>query len=86
MTLPHERTRSLLFTEEFLLSLCNPKETPRVPSSVRKHALRCLRHYPTSFDVIRCGKNDVFDIDAAMAIAKRNQELSRSISCKQNDK
>lgn len=57
MTIPYERYRSVISTEEFLYKLCNPKETPRVPSKVRRMAHFCLRHYPTKFDMDRaCSK------------------------------
>ena len=51
MTLPDERYRSLKYTEQFLMNLCDPAKTPRVPRTVRQQAAQCLRHYPTSFDL-----------------------------------
>lgn len=51
MTLPDERYRALKATEQFLMSLCDPSVTPRVPRLVRQRAAQCLRHYPTSFDL-----------------------------------
>lgn len=53
MTVPYERYRSVINTEDFLYKLCNPKDTPRVPSEVRRMARSCLRHYPTKFDMER---------------------------------
>jgi hypothetical protein len=47
MTLPDERFRSVLKTEEFLESLLDPKKTPRVPKDIRQQARWCLRHYPS---------------------------------------
>lgn len=44
MTIPYERTRSLLETKQFLQELQNPTLTPRVPASVREHARALLRH------------------------------------------
>ena len=38
-------------TREFLRELLDPKKTPKVPKSIRKHALSCLRHWPNSWDV-----------------------------------
>lgn len=54
MTIPAERTRAVVLTESFLLSLCDPKQTPRVPRSVRERARGLLRHYPNEYymDVI----------------------------------
>lgn len=51
MTLPFERTRSLVMTKEFLQRLLDPKQTPRVPRPVRGHAHMLLRHYPTLGDI-----------------------------------
>lgn len=51
MTIPYERTRSLLETKQFLQELQNPTLTPRVPASVREHARALLRHYPSYSDV-----------------------------------
>lgn len=50
MTLPHEKIWSMKRTRQFLLDLQDPKKTPKVPSSVRKEASSCLRHYPYSLD------------------------------------
>jgi len=52
MTLPIERTHAVLNTEKFLLKLCNPKETPGVPKSIREEARGLLRHYPTKYDLV----------------------------------
>lgn len=51
MTVPVERTNSVIWTEEFLLDLCNPQKTPRVPKAIRERARRMLRHYPSKFDM-----------------------------------
>ena len=51
MTLPIERKQAVLRTEQFLKDLLNPKMTPRVPRAVREQAYRCLRHYPTEFNL-----------------------------------
>ena len=51
MTLPVERTNAVLRTEKFLLSLCDPKKTPRVPKAVREEARRLLKHYPSEYDM-----------------------------------
>jgi len=51
MTIPSERKSAVLRTEKFLVSLCDPKQTPRVPSSVRTEARRLLKHYPTEYHV-----------------------------------
>jgi hypothetical protein len=47
MTLPDERYRAVIRTRQFLLNLCNPQHTPRVPKIVRDEARYCLRHFPS---------------------------------------
>ena len=51
MTLPYERTRSLLETKSFLQELQDSKLTPRVPAAVREIARKLVRHYPSYSDV-----------------------------------
>ena len=51
MTMPRERTVAVKNTEAFLLSLCNPKETPRVPQAIRQRARSLLKHYPSDYDM-----------------------------------
>ena len=51
MTIPYERTRSLLETNLFLHELQDPKLTPRVPAAVREIARKLLRHYPSYSDI-----------------------------------
>lgn len=49
MTVPSERTQAVIYTEQFLYDLCDPKKTPRVPRAVRQQAHRLLRHYPGEY-------------------------------------
>lgn len=49
MTVPVERTNAVIYTEQFLCDLLDPKKTPRVPKSIRQQASRLLRHYPSRF-------------------------------------
>ena len=49
MTLPVERKNAVLYTEQFLIDLCNPKVTPRVPGHIRDRARGLLRHYPGKY-------------------------------------
>lgn len=51
MTLPDERYRAVVQTRRFLLDLCNPQHTPRVPKLVRETARDMLRHYPDTWDM-----------------------------------
>ena len=51
MTEPHQRTRALLETKQFLYELQDPKLMPRVPAAVRKLAGKLLQHYPSYADI-----------------------------------
>lgn len=51
MTLPYERTRAVLRTEDFLRDMLDPKVTPRIPKQLRQHAASLLKHYPTRFEM-----------------------------------
>ena len=51
MTLPDERYNSILRTRQFLMNLCNPQHTPRIPKLIRDEALYCLRHFPDTYDM-----------------------------------
>lgn len=51
MTLPFERTRAVVNVEQFLLDLCDPKKTPRIPKEIRRRAGSLLKHYPSKFDM-----------------------------------
>ena len=62
MTLPDERYRAVVQTRRFLIDLCNPQHTPRVPKLVRDTARSMLRHYPSDWDMNRAaaGAPEVF--------------------------
>lgn len=51
MTLPDERYRAVVQTRRFLIDLCNPEHTPRVPKIIRQHARSMLRHYPSDWEM-----------------------------------
>ena len=51
MTLPYERKNAVVNAERFLLDLCNPRITPRVPREIRDRASSLLKHYPTGLDM-----------------------------------
>jgi len=72
MTLPNERTRSVLNTHQFLVRLATPYGggLKRIPKDVRVEARRLLRHYPSWLDFTILGQ---FDPDAARAFAKREE-------------
>lgn len=46
MSTRDQNLTALLKTREFLSSLLNPKETPRVSKAIRNEASDCLKHYP----------------------------------------
>jgi hypothetical protein len=48
MTLPNERTRSLLWAGGFLIELARDQ---RLPVDVRRQAIKIARHFPTIEDV-----------------------------------
>lgn len=49
MTLPDERYRAMRCGYQFLMELCNPAATPKVPKSVRERARSILKHYPGQY-------------------------------------
>lgn len=55
MTLPHERTRSLIQAGELLQELS--KDTG-LAETIRKQATAVLRHYPSKEEVVQIGKRD----------------------------
>lgn len=53
MTLPHERTRSVIKTEEFLRELARNTE---LPQAIRSYANSLLRHYPSTDQIFSLGR------------------------------
>lgn len=51
MTLPCERVAAVNNTREFLYSLLDPKQTPKVPKHIREASRRLLKHYPSEMDM-----------------------------------
>ena len=62
MTLPDERYRAVRMARQFLIELCSPKKTPKVPAIIRNQAKGILRHYPSDYDMDRASNSapDVF--------------------------
>lgn len=61
MTMPSERTRAVLWAREFLQRLASPygeDGIKRIPTEVRKEALRILKHYPFPHDLRAADKSD----------------------------
>jgi hypothetical protein len=55
MTLPYERTRLVVQTQEFLTRLSRDTD---LPESVRVKARHLLRHYPSKHEVLQAGRNE----------------------------
>lgn len=55
MTMPVERTRSVIQTRDFLLEL---SKSQSVPESYRIEAKRLLRHYPEPWLLLHAGRLD----------------------------
>ena len=53
MTTSSERTNAVLRTRQLMLDLITPSATPKVPRPIRQRALRCLRHYPATYELER---------------------------------
>jgi hypothetical protein len=51
MTTPAERSRSIRAARNFLRSLLDPKQTPRIPKAIREEAYWRLRHFPADLDI-----------------------------------
>ena len=66
MTLPHERTRAVKNTREFLVSILTGKAADfRSFRALRQRAARLLRHYPADYEISLAGKKapDIFEPD-----------------------
>ena len=61
MTLPHERTRSVIKTEEFLRELARNTE---LPQDIRSYAKSLLRHYPSADQILSLGLEECLVSDA----------------------
>lgn len=53
MTMPHERTRSVNQTRDFLIEL---SRDPSLPERIRHSAKVLLHHYPTRDDMVTAGR------------------------------
>lgn len=79
MTLPDERYRSLLWAEQFLQDLMDPRKTPRVPKQIRQQARAVLRHYPSTYYIDQIARR------APDLITPRMEELHRFIKSGEPD-
>lgn len=55
MTMPHERTRAVIQTRDFLIELSRNTE---LPEAVRSSAKHLLRHYPSASEVLKAGEGE----------------------------
>ncbi|WP_353629206.1 BPSL0761 family protein [Pseudomonas aeruginosa] len=55
MTLPYERTRSVVQAQEFLVEL---SRDTTLSESIRNEARRLLCHYPSKGDMLQAGRNE----------------------------
>ena len=82
MTLPDERYRSIVQTRRFLLDLCNPEHTPRVPKLIRETARSMLRHYPSDYDMNKAAQTspDIFQerMEPLYRMIKQQQQLEET--------
>ena len=78
MTLPFERSRSVIYSKTFLEELLDPQKTPRIPRSIRGQAKALLRHYPSAYDIHRASKwaADVFGPVPARPFGVRAVEMA----------
>jgi hypothetical protein len=53
VTTPHQRTRSVLQTRQFLSELLSPDASPAVSRELQDEARRLLRHYPEPWHLSR---------------------------------
>ena len=61
MTMPDERTRSVLHTRSFLRKVASSREGyKRIPKAVRVYAAMLLRHYPFPYELLEA---DAWDED-----------------------
>lgn len=74
MTIPAEEKHALIYAREFLLSLLDPKETPRIPRAIRQEAGRRLRHYPGSYKIERMYEKEVSDWEEMIGIKPKTKD------------
>ncbi|MEB3734038.1 MbcA/ParS/Xre antitoxin family protein [Halopseudomonas pachastrellae] len=80
MTLPYERTRSVVETERFLREICR---NSHLPSDIRNHAKGLLRHYPSADQVFSLGRLEewLIDDEADAEMRRRLVALHQPLFC-----
>lgn len=71
MTLPDERYRAVIWAKDFMLELCDPKKTPRIPRAIRQQAWSILRHYPNKWDMKQASQ------ECPEVFAERMEDVTR---------
>jgi hypothetical protein len=71
LTLPHERTRSVIKTEEFLRELSRNTE---LPQDIRSYAKSLLRHYPSANQIFSLGR-----LEECLVIDAQDDEYRRRV-------
>jgi len=75
MTLPDERYRAVASARELLTEIANPRgQWKRVPKLLRLHAIHCLRHYPSDYDMDRVSEK------SPETFQKRMEPLTRMLT------
>ena len=80
MTLPDERYRAIQQTQRFLMSLCDPQATPRIPRAVRRQAAGLLKHYPSTYYLDRLAEK------SPDVIIEQMEPLTRVVMTYQQEK
>lgn len=79
MTIPLERTRSLLQTREFLQELLNPEKTLGIPEDIRRQARVLLRHYPGNAELHLAHQALPHLFDAVRSEVELGERIARNL-------
>lgn len=71
MTLPHERTRSVVKTEAFLRDISRNAE---LPADIRSYAKSLLRHYPSADQMFSLGR-----LEECLVSTAQDEEYRRRV-------
>jgi uncharacterized small protein (DUF1192 family) len=81
MTTTEEMINAIDNARTFMYSLLDPKQTPRVPKSVRKYAKDRLKHFPTKYNTIEIGE-ELSRLRAEVAALKAERDKERRDACR----
>lgn len=73
MTVPRERTHSVIKTEEFLRQLSRNTE---LPQEIRSYAKCLLRHYPSAYEIFSLGRLEECLVSDALEDEYRRRVLA----------